>query len=81
MQNFCLACRDLGVATALTTLLCRREPEVKQLLGIPDGFATAAHLAVGFPARPWPRKLKRRPVDETSASTAGRRGRAIPCGA
>lgn len=64
VQNFCLACRDLGVATALTTLLCRREAEVKQLLGIPDGFATAAHLAVGFPARPWPRRLKRRPVHE-----------------
>lgn len=64
VQNFCLACRDQGVATALTTLLCHEEAAVKALLGIPDGFVTAAHLAVGYPARPFPARLNRRPAAE-----------------
>ena len=36
VQNFCLALRNEGVATTLTTLLCLFEPQVKELLGIPD---------------------------------------------
>lgn len=64
VQNFLLALRDQGVASALTTLLCAREPEVKELLGIPEEYATAAHVAVGYPARPFPRRLRRRPVEE-----------------
>lgn len=64
VQNFCLACRDLDIGTAITTLLCLREPDVKELLGIPDGFATACHIAVGFRSKPWPRKLTRLPVEE-----------------
>jgi nitroreductase len=63
-QNFMLALRDQGVASALTTLLCAREAEVKQLLGIPADYATAAHIAIGCPARPFPRHLRRRPVEE-----------------
>ena len=63
-QNFCLALRDQGVATALTTLLVHAEPQVKELLGIPDGVITAAHIAVGYPARGFPAKLTRTPVDE-----------------
>lgn len=65
VQNFILACRASGVATALTTLLCLSEPEVVELLEIPEGFATAAHIAVGFPVKPFPRKLNRLPVTET----------------
>jgi nitroreductase len=64
VQNFCLACRDLGVATAFTSLLCLSEPEVKALLAIPEPYATGGMLAVGFPARPWPRNLRRLPVEE-----------------
>lgn len=63
-QNFCLALRDQGVATALTTLLVHSEPRVKELLGIPDGVITAAHIAVGYPERGFPAKLSRIPVDE-----------------
>ncbi|NVI92972.1 nitroreductase family protein [Actinomadura sp. BRA 177] len=63
-QNFCLALRDQGVATALTTLLVHAEPQVKELLGIPDGVITAAHIAVGYPARGFPARLNRRPIDE-----------------
>jgi nitroreductase len=64
VQNFLLACRNEGLGTALTTLLCVYEPQVKDLLGIPDGVATAATLAVGWPARPLPTRLSRRPVSE-----------------
>jgi nitroreductase len=61
-QNFCLALRAQGVASALTTLLCHYEPQVKGLLGIPDGVITAAHIAVGYPATGFPTRLSRLPV-------------------
>jgi nitroreductase len=64
VQNFMLALRDQSVASALTTLLCAVEPEVRQLLCIPADYATACHIAVGYPARPFPRHLRRRPVEE-----------------
>ncbi|MCW0213765.1 MAG: nitroreductase family protein [Pseudonocardia sp.] len=65
MQNLCLALRDQGVASAVTTLLCHSEPEVKKLLDIPDGVITAAHLAIGYPAKGFPRKLSRAAVEDT----------------
>lgn len=64
VQNLTLALREQGVASALTTLLCAAEPEVKSLLGIPDGYLTAAHLAVGYPRDGFPRKLSRMPVEK-----------------
>lgn len=64
VQNFLLGCRDQGLGTALTTLLCMYEPQVKELLNIPDHILTAAHIAVGWPARPFPTKLRRRPLSE-----------------
>lgn len=64
VQNFCLALRDQGIASALTTLLCAVEPDVTELLGIPDGFLTAAHVVAGYPAKPFPTKLTRSPVEE-----------------
>jgi nitroreductase len=64
VQNVCLALRNEGVATALTTLLCRREPEVRRLLDIPPDIATACHVAAGYPERPWPRRLSRLPVSD-----------------
>lgn len=64
MQNFCLALRDQGVGTRVTTLLCMYEPQVKELLGIPDELSTAAHVAAGYPAAPFPTKLSRRPVEQ-----------------
>jgi nitroreductase len=64
VQNFCLALRDQGVGSAVTTLLCHEEPKVRELLNIPDGFLTAAHVAVGYPAKGFPRKLTRTPVEE-----------------
>jgi nitroreductase len=64
VQNFCLALRDQGVGSAVTTLLCHEEPKVRELLNIPDGFLTAAHVAVGYPAKGFPKKLTRTPVEE-----------------
>lgn len=63
-QNLCLALRDQGVATTLTTLLCMYEPQVKELLGIPEELSTAAFIVAGYPAKPFPTKLFRRPVEE-----------------
>jgi nitroreductase len=66
VQNLCIALRVEGVATTLTTLLCEYEAEVKELLEIPDEYLTACHLAAGYPERPFPTKLKRMPVEETT---------------
>lgn len=59
VQNFCLALRDQGLGTALTTLLVADEPRVKQLLGIPERFSTACHVVAGYPARGFPSRLRR----------------------
>jgi len=64
VQNLLLALRSLGLGASITTLLCEYEPQVKQLLAIPAEYATAAHLPVGYPARPFPTRLSRRTVPE-----------------
>jgi nitroreductase len=66
VQNLCIALRVQGVATTLTTALCGAEPEVKELLGIPDEYLTACHLVAGYPAKGFPTKLSRHPVEETT---------------
>src|SRR5262249_44519039 len=62
VQNLLLAARAEGLGTALTTLLCAVEPEVKTLLGIPDEFITAAMIPLGWPAAPFPRRVARGPL-------------------
>jgi nitroreductase len=64
VQNLLLSARAEGLGTALTTLLCAVEPQVKELLGIPDGVATAALVAIGYPANGFPKKLARRPLTD-----------------
>ncbi|MGD9602166.1 MAG: nitroreductase family protein [Gammaproteobacteria bacterium] len=64
VQNVLLAARAAGLGTALTTLLCEQEPAVKTLLGIPEDVSTAAMITIGWPARPFPKKLTRRPLAE-----------------
>jgi nitroreductase len=63
-QNLCLALRNEGVATTFTTLLCAYEPQVKELLDIPENLSCAAFIAAGYPEKPFPTKLTRRPVEE-----------------
>ncbi len=62
VQNLLLAARDEGLGAALTTLLCIYEPQVKEMLNIPDGVMTACHIAIGWPGRPHPKKLARNPL-------------------
>jgi nitroreductase len=64
VQNIVLSLRAEGLGTTLSTVLIPVEAEVKQLLDIPDEYAVAAFLAVGWPERPFPTHLKRRPVEE-----------------
>lgn len=64
VQNVLLAAREQGLGTALTTLLCAAEPQVKELLGIPEDVSTAAMVTLGWPARAFPKKLTRRPLSE-----------------
>jgi nitroreductase len=64
VQNILLGLRHEGLGASLTTRVVRSEPAVRELLRIPEGFAVAAQLGVGWPARPFPTRLRRRPVDE-----------------
>ncbi len=64
VQNLLLSARYEGLGGTLTTLLCHVEPQVKEILNIPDEFATAAHLALGYLSVPFPKKLTRLPLSE-----------------
>lgn len=64
VQNFLLGCREVGLGAALTTLLCMYEPQVKELLGIPEDVITAAHIPVGHRPKDFPTKLDRIGLDE-----------------
>ena len=64
VENFLLACRAEGLGCVLTTLLCEVEPEVRDLLGIPEPWATAAAVPVGWPAGKGHGPISRRPVDK-----------------
>ncbi len=66
VQNLLLAARAEGLGSALTTLLCAVEPRVKELLAIPADISTAATIALGWPAHPFPRQLSRRPLAESA---------------
>ena len=63
-QNLCLALREQGVATTFTTLLCMFEPQVKELLDIPENLSCAAFIVAGYPEKGFPKKLTRHPVEE-----------------
>ncbi len=62
VQNLLLACRAEGLGCVLTTLLCQREPEVRELLGIPDPWYTAAAVPIGYPQLRGHGPISRRPV-------------------
>lgn len=64
VQNLLLAARAEGLGAAMTTLLCHHEPAVKAMLNIPEGYATAAHVALGYLDVPFPSKLSRLPLSE-----------------
>jgi nitroreductase len=64
VQNIVLGLRAEGLGTTLTAGLTPVEAEARAVLHIPDGFAIAAHLGVGWPATRPPSRLKRKPVEE-----------------
>ncbi len=49
VQNAMLACVEEGLGCTLTTLHCLREPEVLELLEIPEPWFTAALVPIGYP--------------------------------
>src|SRR5262249_12892834 len=66
VQNLLLACRGVGLGSALTTLLCQKEPEVRELLRIPERWATCAHIPIGWPEGRGHGPLTRAPVEQVA---------------
>jgi nitroreductase len=66
VQNLLLACRAFGLGATLTTLLCLEEPKVRERLGIPESWATAAHVPIGYPEGRGHGPLMRKPVNKVA---------------
>jgi nitroreductase/alkylhydroperoxidase family enzyme len=66
VQNLLLACRAEGLGCVLTTLLCAREEQVRQLLEIPEPWATCAVVPIGWPLGRGHGPLARRPVEQVA---------------
>jgi nitroreductase/alkylhydroperoxidase family enzyme len=66
VQNLLLACRAEGLGCVLTTLLCSREKEVRALLEIPEPWATAAFVPIGWPVATGHGPLSRRPLERVA---------------
>ena len=64
VHNILLGLRNEGIGASLTTLITPAEPEVMELLGLPDSVGIATLIAAGYPDEPWPTKLSRRPLSE-----------------
>ncbi|MGH7841924.1 MAG: nitroreductase family protein [Candidatus Binataceae bacterium] len=64
VENLLLACRAEGLGCVLTTLLCEREAEVRELLAIPEPWGTAAAIPIGYPLRRGHGPITRRSVEE-----------------
>lgn len=64
VENFLLACRAEGLGCTLTTLLCEVEPQVRELLGIPDPWGTACAIPIGWPKLRGHGPISRRPVEK-----------------
>lgn len=47
----------------MTTFICRREPQLKELLGLPGPYAVAGLIVLGYPVR-MPTRLRRREGSE-----------------
>jgi nitroreductase len=64
VQNLLLACRAEGLGCVLTTLLCQAEPEIRALLALPEPWATAAFIPIGYPVGRGHGPLSRRPLEQ-----------------
>jgi len=73
VQNAMLACVAEGLGCTLTTLHCLREDDVKEALDIPDPWATAAMVPIGYPVLQGHGPIRRRPPSEMAfANSFGR---------
>ena len=61
VHNIMLAARSKGLGGVMTTALCRREEQVAEILSMPDEFALASLVVLGWP-KAIPKKLKRQQV-------------------
>jgi nitroreductase len=66
IQNFLLACRGMGLGSALTTLYMRNFDKIVEALGIPEGQQAFALLPVGYPRDRFG-PVGRRPVHKHSS--------------
>jgi nitroreductase len=66
VQNLLLACRAEGLGCVLTTLLCGREKQVRELLEIPEPWATSAFVPIGWPVGGGHGPLSRRPLEQVA---------------
>jgi len=66
VQNLLLACRAEGLGSVLTTLLCAREKEVRELLDLPEPWATSAFVPMGWPRGGGHGSISRRPVESVA---------------
>lgn len=62
-HNILLSARAYGLGGVMTTVICRREADMKVLFDIPKEFAVAALVTLGTPKK-FLTKLTRRPVEE-----------------
>lgn len=65
VQNFVLAARAAGLGTVITSWFRYREKELRELIGIPDDYALAALLPVGYPVGHH-HPVRRRPLEEVT---------------
>jgi nitroreductase len=63
VQNVLLGLRKEGLGGLLSTLVCPREPQLRELFTIPDGYGVACVIPVGR-ARRTGLELVRKPVEE-----------------
>ena len=64
VQNVLLGLRAEGLGAAFTALHLATQDQVRELLGIPDGYLVAGHIGVGWPAIPFRTRLSRNPVED-----------------
>jgi nitroreductase len=64
VQNLLLAARHEGLGCVLTTLLCVEEPAVKDILGLPEDWYTAAAVPMGYPVGSGHGSITRKPIDK-----------------
>jgi len=64
-----LSARERGLAGVMTTVLTRYEDEAREVLRVPDDFAVAALVALGYPVKRHTRLTRRRVEEFTTHDT------------